>query len=111
MNDAIDSEKGPWPGGPSEWKSGARCLVGAIAGYATGFGFMYFSANLFIQPMREEFGWTASEATFLPITTLVMALLFPVSGHLVERFWSTPTGCDWAVWARPMLYPARLYSY
>ncbi len=70
----------------SEWRRGGMCLAAAIIGYAAGFGFFMFSANLFIEPMRNEFGWTVSEATFLPISSVVLAVCFPISGKLVDIF-------------------------
>jgi MFS transporter, OFA family, oxalate/formate antiporter len=69
-----------------EWRDGTKPLIGAIAGYASGFGILFFSANLLIGPLRTEFHWNAVEATFLPVTTIVVAIFFPISGTLVERF-------------------------
>lgn len=68
------------------WKDGAWCLIGAVIGYAVGFGFFMFSANLFIEPMRAEFGWSSTQATFLPISSLVLAAMFPLSGKMADRF-------------------------
>ena len=70
----------------SEWRLGGSALAAAIVGYGAGFGLYFFTANLFIEPMRAQFGWSATEATFLPISAVVLAVLFPVSGWLVDRF-------------------------
>jgi MFS family permease len=67
-------------------RAGILCLASAILGYAVGFGFFMFSANLFIEPMRTEFGWSSTEATFLPISALVLALMFPISGKMADKW-------------------------
>jgi MFS family permease len=71
--------------GISEWQRGGPCLASAIVGYAAGFGVFMFTASLFIDPMRSEFGWTTSQATFQPISLLVLAILLPLAGRLSER--------------------------
>lgn len=67
-------------------KAGMLCLMSAILGYAVGFGFFMFGANLFIEPMRAEFGWSSTEATFLPISALVLAIMFPISGKIADKW-------------------------
>lgn len=81
---------GPAPRSGGEWRRGGACLAGAVIGYGAGFGLFVFSANLFIEPMRAEFGWSSSEATFLPFSMLVLAGLFPVAGRLADRFGARP---------------------
>ncbi|KKC26609.1 MFS transporter [Sphingomonas sp. SRS2] len=73
-----------------EWRAGTPCLIAAIVGYAVGFGLFFFTANLFIEPMRTEFSWSASEAAFAPLSAVIAALLFPVTGRLIDRFGPRP---------------------
>ncbi|WP_327752265.1 MFS transporter (plasmid) [Sphingobium sp. SJ10-10] len=71
---------------PSEWRLGRGCLAAAVLGYGAGFGSFVFSSSQFIDPMRQEFGWTAGEAAFLPISLLVLAFLYPVTGRFTNAY-------------------------
>lgn len=70
----------------SEWKRGWRVLAAAFAGMGTGWTFANISASLFLKPMQAEFGWSRTELSFGPRAGMIIAILLPVTGMLLDRF-------------------------
>jgi predicted MFS family arabinose efflux permease len=71
-----------------EWRKGWPVVLGAAIGYGTGGGMVLLLASLFVQPMREELGWSAAAVTMSPIVTLTWALCYPATGAVIDRFGS-----------------------
>jgi nitrate/nitrite transporter NarK len=69
-----------------EWRFGWRVVVAASAGTGIGYPMFLMTAGLFIRPLREEFGWSTSEAAIAPKVLLIGALLSPLGGLIVDRF-------------------------
>jgi MFS family permease len=61
-------------------------VLAAAVGFGCSHGIFSMSAGLFIGPMRKEFGWSMSAVAFLPFVTLLVALMQPVGGVLIDRF-------------------------
>lgn len=70
----------------SEWRLGWRTLLAGFFGMATGWNFANVVASIFLKPMQAEFGWTRAELSFAPIAGLIVALLLPFTGVLLDRF-------------------------
>ena len=72
----------------NEFKRGWAVLLGAFIGSGVGLASMvYYSTGIWIRPWQEEFGWTRAEIGFQQsISVLVMMLLAPLVGRLIDRF-------------------------
>jgi predicted MFS family arabinose efflux permease len=53
-----------------------------------GWNFANVASSLFIKPMQAEFGWTRTELSFGPLAGLLVALLLPITGLLLDRWGS-----------------------
>src|SRR4051812_16115789 len=62
-------------------------LVSAI-GLAMGYGpIVSFTFGVFFKPLSQEFGWSRSQVSLaFSLSLLVLSLVLPVIGHLVDRF-------------------------
>ena len=72
----------------NEFKRGWAVLLGAFIGSGVGLASMvYYSTGIWIRPWQEEFGWTRAEIGFQQsISVLVMMLLAPLVGRLIDRY-------------------------
>ena len=72
----------------NEFKRGWAVLLGAFIGSSVGLASMvYYSTGIWIRPWQEEFGWTRAEIGFQQsISVLVMMLLAPLVGRLIDRY-------------------------
>ncbi|MBL70391.1 MAG: hypothetical protein CML95_02435 [Rhodobiaceae bacterium] len=72
----------------NEFKRGWAVLLGAFIGSGVGLASMvYYSTGIWIRPWQEEFGWTRAEIGFQQsISVVVMMLLAPLVGRLIDRF-------------------------
>jgi predicted MFS family arabinose efflux permease len=69
-----------------EWAAGWRTLVAAFFGVGVGWNFANIAASMFLKPMQSEFGWTRTELSFGPLAGLLVALLLPFTGQLLDRW-------------------------
>ena len=76
----------------NEFKRGWAVLLGAFIGLGVGLASMvYYSTGIWIRPWQEEFGWTRAEIGFQQsISVLVMVVLAPVVGRLIDRYGIRP---------------------
>lgn len=74
----------------SEWRAGWPILFASMIGYGNGFGLFLLSSSAFIGPVRTTFGWTTGQATIAPISSLIMAVLFPFAGRLIDKWGARP---------------------
>ena len=76
----------------NEFKRGWAVLLGSFIGLGVGLASMvYYSTGIWIRPWQEEFGWTRAEIGFQQtITVLVMILMAPVAGRLIDRYGIRP---------------------
>ncbi|MET0985423.1 MAG: MFS transporter [Steroidobacteraceae bacterium] len=70
----------------SEWHQGWRVVVGAAFGMGTSYGLLMMTSGLFLKPMQEDFGWSRAALSFLPIISVISALMLPLTGYLLDRF-------------------------
>ena len=72
----------------NEFERGWAVLLGAFIGSGVGLASMvYYSTGIWIRPWQEEFGWTRAEIGFQQsISVLVMMLLAPLVGRLIDRY-------------------------
>jgi MFS family permease len=73
------------PEAVSEWRRGWPVIVAATTGFGSSLALFTISSGLFIAPMRAEFSWTMSEAAFVPIVTLLIALMMPLCGVVIDK--------------------------
>jgi predicted MFS family arabinose efflux permease len=67
-----------------EWRTGwKQCLAAFLAG-GLGIALWASLSSLFIKPMRAEFGWTGSEFAFVFNASIIVALLSPLMGRMVD---------------------------
>jgi predicted MFS family arabinose efflux permease len=71
-----------------EWAAGWRTLTSAFFGVGVGWNFANIAASMFLKPMQAEFGWTRTELSFGPLAGLLVALLLPLTGLLLDRWGS-----------------------
>ena len=71
-----------------EWAAGWRTLIAAFFGVGVGWNFANIAASMFLKPMQAEFGWTRTELSFGPLAGLLVALLLPFTGLLLDRWGS-----------------------
>lgn len=69
----------------SEWGQGWRPLLAGFTGMMVGWNVAAIAAGLFLKPMQAEFGWSRTDVSFGPIASLIVALLLPVVGLLIDR--------------------------
>jgi sugar phosphate permease len=76
----------------NEFKRGWTVLLGAFIGLGVGLASMvYYSTGIWIRPWQEEFGWTRAEIGFQQsISVMVMVVLAPVVGRLIDRYGIRP---------------------
>ncbi len=76
----------------NEFKRGWPALLGAFIGLGVGLASMvYYSSGIWIRPWQEEFGWTRGEiGVQQSISVIVMMLLAPVVGRLIDRYGIRP---------------------
>ncbi|RZT94861.1 sugar phosphate permease [Advenella incenata] len=70
----------------SEWRMGWKVVLSGALGMGTGYGLLMMTAGLFVKPMQEEFGWSRTALSILPIMGVVSALVLPLTGYLVDRW-------------------------
>lgn len=72
----------------NEFKRGWAVLLGAFIGTGVGLASMvYYSSGIWIRPWQQEFGWTRAEMAFqTSIAVVVMMLLAPLVGRLIDRY-------------------------
>jgi MFS transporter, OFA family, oxalate/formate antiporter len=70
----------------SEWHQGWRVVLGASLGMGTGYGLLMMTSGLFLKPMQEDLGWSRTALSFLPIVSVISALMLPLTGILLDRF-------------------------
>lgn len=75
---------------PAEWSRGWPILFAASAGYGMSGGLFSLTAGLFINPMRNEFGWTMSQVAIAPYVHLLIALMMPLGGMVINRVGPRP---------------------
>jgi MFS family permease len=63
-----------------------RTVLGATVGMGTGGGLLTVTAGVFIVPMQTALDWSRTDLTFLPIVTVIMALLSPIIGWAIDRY-------------------------
>lgn len=71
---------------PSELREAWKVVASATVGYGAGASVFLTTASLFVRPMQEEFGWSTTEVTILPIVYIMMSLCIPIAGMLVDRW-------------------------
>jgi predicted MFS family arabinose efflux permease len=71
-----------------EWAAGWRTLTAAFFAASVGWNFANIAASIFIKPMQAEFGWTRTQLSFGPLAGLLVALLMPLTGLLLDRWGS-----------------------
>jgi predicted MFS family arabinose efflux permease len=71
-----------------EWAAGWRTLTAAFFGVGVGWNFANIAASMFLKPMQAEFGWTRTQLSFGSLAGLVVALLLPFTGLLLDRWGS-----------------------
>lgn len=65
----------------ANWRRGAAIfLIGSI-----GIALWASLSSLFIEPMQKEFGWTRSQFAFAFNSSIIVALLSPMIGRIVDR--------------------------
>ncbi|WP_340268316.1 MFS transporter [Sphingobium mellinum] len=74
----------------SEWRRGWPVVFAASAGYGLSGGLFSITAGLFINPMRQEFGWTMSQVAIAPYVHLLIALMMPVGGIVINKVGPRP---------------------
>lgn len=74
--------------GGREWAAGWRALFAGFFATGVGWNFANVSAALFLKPMQAEFGWTRTQLSFGPLAGVLVALLLPMTGLLLDRFGS-----------------------
>lgn len=75
----------------AEWRRGWPVVLTGAIGYGTGLALFNITAGLFIEPMREDFGWSVRALSLAPFAGIVMALCNPFAGMLVDRFGARPS--------------------
>ncbi|MGE3745323.1 MAG: MFS transporter [Sphingomonadaceae bacterium] len=75
----------------AEWKRGWPVVVTGAIGYGTGLALFNVTAGLFIEPMREDFGWSVRALSLAPFAGIVMALCNPFVGMLVDKVGARPS--------------------
>lgn len=70
----------------SEWGAGWPIVLAAFIGSGCGVSLLITAAGLFILPMQREFGWPIALLSLGPVVSLVVALLLPLNGVLIDRF-------------------------
>ncbi|KFG90889.1 Major facilitator superfamily MFS_1 [Sphingobium herbicidovorans NBRC 16415] len=70
---------------PPEWREGWKVVLASTIGYGCCMPLFGVSTGLFIEPFQREFGWTVSQAAFAPNTTMIVALLTPFAGGIIDR--------------------------
>jgi len=68
-----------------EWKMGGRTVLFGALGYGTGPVLFLTTASVFIRPTMEATGWSTSEVLISPIVIVLLTLLGPLVGGLVDR--------------------------
>jgi MFS family permease len=76
----------------NEFKRGWTVLLGCFIGLGVGLTSMvYYSTGIWVRPWQEEFGWTRAEIGFQQsISVLVLMVLAPVVGRLIDRYGIRP---------------------
>lgn len=70
----------------AEWRSGWKLVLACFVGFSF-FSVIAASLSIFIEPLVREFGWSRTlVSSGLLICTLVIALLSPFVGMLIDRF-------------------------
>lgn len=72
----------------AEWKANWTLVLAASVGFSF-FTILIASTGLFIEPLREEFGWSRTTLSSGPsIASILTAVLGPFLGALIDRFGS-----------------------
>ena len=69
----------------AEWRAGWPVVAAAALGYGSGAPLLLVTAGLFVSPMRAEFGWSAKAVVIAPINLLMVSLVSPFAGALLDR--------------------------
>ncbi|MFC0408675.1 MFS transporter [Roseomonas elaeocarpi] len=83
MNRTVPAEGGK----PAEFRHGWPALLAATVGCAMGLSSLpFYSLGSFIAPLQAEFGWGRGDvASSFLYTTVVLALVSPLLGGLIDR--------------------------
>lgn len=95
-----------------EWWSGWKPLTAGFVGMAVGWNAANVFTGLFIKPMQADLGWSRTELSIGPLASLIVSVLLPLSGLLMDRFGARPVAifgvCALAsAWALFAMLPAR----
>lgn len=77
-------------GTADEFRRGWALLLAATLGSAAGLSSLpFYSLGLFIKPLQDEYGWSRGDvASAFLYTTLVLAVLAPFLGNVIDRLGS-----------------------
>ena len=70
----------------SEWRAGWRTLFAGFIAMGVGWNFAAIVASLFLKPMQAEFGWSRAQLSFGSVGGLIVAVMLPFTGLLLDRF-------------------------
>ncbi|TWC97610.1 MULTISPECIES: MFS transporter [unclassified Sphingobium] len=70
----------------AEWRAHWPVAVTASIGVATGFTMLQYNTSQFIQPWQDAFGWSRGEIAAAHNGMILVALLAPAGGMLLDRF-------------------------
>jgi MFS family permease len=90
----------------AEWRRGWPVLLASFFGSGTGVSLFTVAAGLFILPMHREFGWPISVLVMGPVTSLLVAVLLPFAGALIDRI-----GARRVALAGFFVYAAGLFAF
>lgn len=62
-------------------------------GTGVGFSMIILTASLFIEPLQAEYGITRSQATIIPLVSLLALPMHMITGSIVDRIGARPVGC------------------
>lgn len=97
----------PNPSGQGEFSKGWSVLLAGILGVMCGASPLpYAIIGFTVKPLRDEFGWTQTEAV-IPITIfgVIASFLAPVFGWMADRFGVRPVAL-WSVFAFALAFAA-----
>ena len=70
----------------AEWRQSWSVVLGAAAGMGTGVALYLYVASIFIEPLREEFGWTRGDLGIGGMVSFVTgAVALPLIGRFTDR--------------------------
>ncbi|MEZ5960155.1 MAG: MFS transporter [Hyphomonadaceae bacterium] len=70
----------------AEWRRNWTVVLGAGIGMGTGVSLYLYVASIFIEPLREEFGWTRGDLGIGGMVSFVTgAIALPIIGRFIDR--------------------------